>query len=455
MAERIRFIPRATLNAQTNLAGFVELVRTRFIPLRACNRFEDHAWSIEGVGSRDGDCKFVYFSQTGVEPREYYPSGIRRGPAEIPEERLLREPFRSFAKAMLVYLHAWEESINLGVRMAAFRYLEAALHEINGSTCPTATTPEVLNCACNLAAEELSGISSYLRGKQLKMIYRYMVELRLVAVLGEWECPLREPPRTRNRVGKQFDAERQRKLPSPQALEALAAIFSSDSNDPTDIFASSACALMLCDPSRSVEVLFAPQHILAQDWIDSDTGEVGTGLRWFPAKGAAPIIKTVIPSMRDMAVRAVDRLRQLSAPARALARWYEAYPDRLYLPPHLEYLRGRDRLDQKEMYAVLFGGDVAKRSKTEVDRVRKWLVAMNVPRVSKRGGGGGTSAAFADLERAVLARLPAGFPVMDRKTGMRYSEALCLARVGNSTQEQPVRPSVASIALNTQSCGRP
>lgn len=430
MSEAIRFIPRSMLDAQGNLADFVELVRTRFVALRACNNFEDHAWNIEGVSGKGAALRFLYFTQSGVSPRRYYPNGKRRqgSPAKVPENLLLREPFRSFTKAMLVYLHVWQTSVSLSGRISAFRYLEGALLELNNSTCPCATTPEVLNLACRLAAEAVSDSAAYSYGKQLEMIYRNMVELELVVVPSEWVCPVKPPLNQRNRVGNGFDVERQKKLPSPRALEVLASVFNDEGMGSREVFVSSICALMLCDPSRSVEMLFASEDILAPDWTDPNTGEVGTGLRWYPAKGAAPMTKTVIPSMRDIAIRAVDRLRKLSSPARALARWYEQYPDCLYLPPHLEYLRGFERLNQKEIYAVLFGGAVGNPNNLERIRVRNWLDSLHVPRVSTRSVG--TTVAFADLERAVLAKLPEGFPVMDPNTGLRYSEALCIARLG-------------------------
>lgn len=432
MAELIRFIPRATLDAGANLAGFIDLVRTRFSLLRARNRFEEDAWSMEGLGAKGGSQKFLYFTQLGVIPQQHYPKGrrVKSTPADIPEVKLLREPFRQFAKAILAYLHAWQQTTSLPNRLASLRYLEAALQEINGSTCPTHTTPEVLNRAIGLAAEELSLTAAYNLGKQLEIVYRHMVELGLVSGPGEWLSTLRPAQIVRNRVGKQFDAERQKKLPSPEALQAMANIFNSDSNNPTDIFASSVCALMLCDPDRSVEVLYAPMAFLTPDWRDPDTGDVGIGLRWYPAKNAAPMIKTVIPSMRDIAVRAIERVQRLSTPARELARWYEQHPGRIYLPSRLEYLREQERLDQNEIHAVLFGGDVKKCNQSERIRVRTWLKANGVSRVSKLGGGGGTTVAFAELERAVLAKLPEGFPIMDTGTGMRYSEALCIARLG-------------------------
>lgn len=440
MIEPIRFIPRASLAAQTNLAEFVELVRLRFTPMHACNRFEDYAWSVQGLASNGSSQQFVYFSQLGVEPKKHYKDRkrVKGRPADIPRELQLREPFDIFAKAMFIYLHAWETSTGIVERIAALRLLEAALYEVGGSTCPTTTTPEVLNRACALAVTvaKLGESAAYARGKQLELIYRYMVELGLVTVPSEWVCSLRRPQYTRNRVGKQFEVERQKKLPSPQALEALATIFNSDSSNPREIFASSACALMLCDPDRSVEVLFAPMDVLAPDWTDPVTGEVGTCLRWYPAKGAAPMTKTVIPSMRDIAVRAVERLLQLSAPARKLACWYEQHPDRIYLPAHLEYLRKQERLNLNEIHAVLFTGQVTEHSKIETNRTHAWLKAMAVPRVFKRGVV--FSVPFSDLEKAVLAKLPQGFPLMDAAAGMQYSEALCLARLGEFDSKTPL-----------------
>lgn len=444
MTEPIRFIPRIARDAKFNLAAFVDFVRTRFKLLLSNNCFDAYAWSVVGLVSTGQRQSFIYFTQMGVEPNKHYRGSRMKGiPAQVPEELLLREPFLSFAKALFIYLHSWETTTSLSTRVTALRYLEVTLHELNGSACPTATTPEVLNKACGLADKSVGKGYAYSIGKQLEIFYCYMVELGLVAVPSTWICPLPPPQSVRNRVGKQFDEERKSKLPSPQALEALAAIFNSDCNVPKEIFATSVCALMLCNPDRAVEVLFAPLDILASDWKDPETGEVGTVLRWYPAKGAPPMTKTVIPSMRDIAIRAVDRLRQLGAPARALARWYEQYPDRIYLPPHLEHLRRRERLYQNEIYAILFGGQLSKPTVLERTRVRNWLKAKAVHHISKSGGGGYTTVSFADLEQAVLAELPNGFPIMDPKTGMRYSEALCLARIGEF--DYRVSPSLCSF----------
>jgi hypothetical protein len=396
------------------------------------NCFDDDAWNIEGLKGTSGS-KFLYFTQLGVAPRNHYPNHIRirGGSADIPKKLLLREPFRSFTKALLSYLYGWEQSSAFLIQLSAFRYLEAALLELNSCTCPTTTTPEVLNRACTLLAMEgFSDITVYNIGKQLQIIYGHMVDLGLVAIPDSWTTSISTPQSNLSRVGKQFDQTRHKRLPSPLALNALASIFNSTTNNSSEVFASSLCALMLCSPDRSVEALYAPKDIFISDWIDPKTGEVGAGLRWFPAKGAAPMVKTVIPSMRDIAVRAVDNLLRLSEPARKLAKWYEKNPCKIYLPPHLEHLRNKVRINQYETHAILFGEKEENPTRSDFTRSRIWLDANNVPRVSARlGPEQGTTTAFADLENSVLARLPHGFPVMDSDTGMRYSEALCLARV--------------------------
>jgi len=452
------------LDAKSNVAEFVAWVRNRLPVLKDGNRFEDSAWSIEGLGAKGMSNKFAYFSKRGVNPLQHYPDGKRKKgyPAQIPEALLLNEPFLSVAKGLLIYWYAWDKVATIHRRLTAFRYLETALLEMTGGSCLTATTPEVLNRACAIAIADGGTSQPYDVGINLGCIYRYMVELGLVAVPSVWQSPIPPVQLARSRIGKQFDEERQKKLPSPFALEALAAIFNTDSGNPVEILTSSACALMLCAPDRAIEFLFAPWDLLTPDWQDPNTGEVGIGLRWFPAKGGAPMVKTVIPSMRDIAIRAVERLQSLSEPARRLAQWYEQHPDCIYLPPLLEYLRGRERITLAELQAILFGRDAEKPTKAEGSRALKWVKRHEVPYVSGRGAGEKSTVSFADIETTVLKMLPPGFPIMDSKTGMRYSEALCLARVGefNSRSEpwqccfERAKYNVLSYSLKTKGKGK-
>lgn len=367
MTSPIRFVPLASRDAKISqdLSKWSEPLWFRYyhamIFLSTHGTFK--------VSEQRGITARLSIFQLDVKSTSYYPKNSRNLslPAKIPEELLMREPFLSFAKVNYLQLRT-KKFNSIKTKSFALRYshLERALFELNGCTCPTATTPEVLNRACNLITDRVGKAQSSLMGKTLEFFYRQMVELELMAVPSSWSSIIPPPAQTFNRIGQEFDRKRQQKLPSPLAIEAMAEIFNSDSEDPLEIFSSSICALMLCSPDRSIEMLYAPRDILTPDWIDEKTGEAGTGLRWFPAKGARPMVKTIIPSMRDIAVRAAERLRQLSAPAQKLAKWYEKNPNRVYLPPHLEYLRSHLRIDQTEIHAILFSGVVKNQQQQRV-----------------------------------------------------------------------------------------
>jgi hypothetical protein len=417
MADIVAFVPGVTNDARANLRDFVELCRSRLKPFGRNIDFEQDVWEITGLGGKSmASNLYLRFIRQGIKVYD-------RRASTVDAEALLPEPFRSFAKALIGYMHCTNPIKHIAKRLGVFRYLEAALYELTGAACPTGTTPQVLNRACALMMEITAHDTAYSYSKQLELIYRFMVQLGLVAVPSTWKTPLRAPQLRRNRVGKEFDAERAKKLPSPAALEALAQIFTSASDVPREIASSSLCALMLCAPDRISEALHLPLDCLTPDWRDPETEEVGTGLRWFPLKGAAPMIKTIIPSMKGIAERAVGQLRRISESARIVARWYEANPDQLYLPAHLEYLRSKDRLSMNELGLILFDGNGGK------GLGRMWALRKELP-LSGGGSGHPRYIAFQALERAILAMLPRGFPIVDPETGMRFSESLCIMRPG-------------------------
>lgn len=445
MADIIQFVPRATLEAEKNLGDFIELCRTQLKPFgRDDIVFDANTWRIRGLTSKGNAMQYLYFTRLGHELR-----GSNGKPAILTAEVLMREPFLGFAKALISYMHAMQPTKAIGPRRQAFRYLEAALVEVNGTANPTLASPEVLNHACALMLRKTGHGTAYSHSVDLSIIYSFMVKLGLVTAPSSWISFIKPPQHTRRRVGKVFDEIRNKKLPNPTALEAIAEIFNSSTSDSTEIAVSSLCALMLCSPDRATEVLYLSHNCLISDWKDPETGEVGTGLEWFPLKGGKPMVKTVIPSMSDIAKRAVEKLRYLSEPARNVARWYEANPGKLYLPTDLEYMRNKDELTIHELGQLLFGGgplnDRARKIRTNL-WVRKYKLPVHRPSPRELG-----FVSFRVIEKLVLDMLPEDFPILDRDTGMRYSEALCIARPFefNSKANAPLQCGVLPIRYGT------
>lgn len=226
------------------------------------------------------------------------------------------------------------------------------------------------------------------------------------------------------RVGPEFDALRNARLPSADALSAIAEIFHV-AKDPSDIFVTSVCAILSSAPSRINELLHMPFDCEVQT-TDTD-GQATYGLRWLPSKGGEAQVKWVVYSMASVAQEAVANLRKLSKEARAVALWYEKNPDKLYIPEHLEHLRTKVRLTNPEVCAVVFR-DPANIKRDE-QRGAAWCATHHIESRWEGGSreqGGCNTVAFADVERAVLALLPSGFPIANKETGLRYSDALCL-----------------------------
>lgn len=130
------------------------------------------------------------------------------------------------------------------------------------------------------------------------------------------------------------------------------------------------------------------------------------------------MVKWVVPSMSSVVQEAIRRLDTASREARAVALWYEENPSSIFLPAHLEYLRGKD-LSMAELGEVLFVETPLRTAP------RQWCVDNKVPTEIR---GRKLFVKFADVEAAVLRALPEGFPWLDVESGLRFSQALCITR---------------------------
>jgi len=420
-----RLIPRSAQEARANLDVFIE----RYSKLGAWSKgehpFDDNAWPLAGVGQR-GHNGHLYFARRSYCPKHHIVNKMQS--SIIPTDQLQPDLFRQFAKAMQAHLYQFRPTTGVKTRQTAINAILTAL-ENNGTDNPTEVTIAVLGQACEILQFDWKLESAPRIATQLSIIWDAMLLNELVVLPAYWTSPIRQTgSRDTIRLGPEFDDLRNKKLPDPRAIEACAELFRRDDTDLRTTITTSAIALMLCSPDRSVELLFSQADLLTP-WTDPDTQEQGVSKRWRPAKGAQPFLKNVIPTMRDIAIRAHERIMRATEPARELARWYEANPKQIYLPPHLEYLRQKAVLNVQEVRAILYGDEVRKLDKhihQESGRIAHFLKSHHVPRNMNKNRG--TTVKFSDLEQAILGMLPMGFPIMDVKTGLKYSESLCVLR---------------------------
>jgi len=135
--------------------------------------------------------------------------------------------------------------------------------------------------------------------------------------------------------------------------EAFNALFANDPRlAPGDRIAIAAMGLELCAPSRINEILClsVEDHVTIDDYAKRKATRQTDGMHaahqmllitMKGSKGAQWSAKPVLNFMIDLFHYCLNVIMAHGERSRSLVRWYEQHPDRLYLPPNLEHLRGK------------------------------------------------------------------------------------------------------------------
>jgi len=388
----VQFVPKAKADARRNVEDFIRFARDKLKVFGAELDFDAPHWpvgvQIWGPRTREQSLSFTKFG------------GFSRRPAPP-----LNEPFGAFAKAYIRYGYGLKPTTTMSAKIAAMRALEVALGD-NGIW---EADSGVFNEAARIIRQRSDSDAAFGSGRQLEAIADFLDENRMVAVRLDWRNPIRLKKDHRHNLSVESAKKRRDKLPSPAALAALPDIFRA-AHGTADLIITGVIGLLIAAPERIGEVLALPEKCEVEEG-----GKYG--LRWHPEKGGEPIVKWIIPSMVVIVREAVARLRKLTAPARALARWYEANPTKLYLPPELARLRSQGEITRRQIAEICgsmvptspFVRVLGLKAVREANRC-KWY-------------------RFDEVERALLSWMPEGFPVLDRRTGLKFSNALCVVRM--------------------------
>ena len=404
MADVVIFCPKAELDASANLQGFIDSCRNDLTVFGANLPFDANVWDVtehidlKGHGNKRH--RLVFSNLKTVNDNSPTPMG---------------EPFVSFTKAYFRYMQGLKPVAGTGPRLAALRALETALIENGSEANPVRLDMRMFNRAAQIIVEKYTAAAAYRMGGQLEMVADFLADNQLTTIPARWRNFIKRPGDA-VRVGKEFDERRKAKMPSQAALDALPEIFRK-AVEPVDVIASSAAAMLCASPDRISELLSLPLDCEVHQ-KNLKTGEVAYGLRWWPAKGANPMVKWIIPSMASVVQEAIAKIRKITGESLLIARWYENHPNQLYLSANNEYLRSQEWLSMQELNNIL--------GFTERTSALTWCNGHGVNAVKKLGK---RYARFSDVEKIVVRMLPSGFPIMDETTGCKYSEALFVVRV--------------------------
>ncbi len=337
-------------------------------------------------------------------------------------------PFLHFAKAYIRYRHATEPVSYSATNRRVFglRCVEAAFRDLGRPPEIWNLDAVILTRAVELGTKGKASTTAYKIGSEIESLHKFCSKMKFMVKTFTWCHCVPYPGKKSIKVDGDFDRRRAEKLLSSDAFRSLGGRCHT-SRIWADRVYSCIAVLLITFPIKAHELL---QLRVNPEFEVSEAGKDGEhrtdfGLQIWPGRGDPPQVKRVLkPEYTTIAERAVQTLREVLAPARELAHWYEHNPGRLYLPPHVEHLRKAEWLVVSEVQEII---GVSRPT------VHQWIDANGItkrvgkPRVTEGRGHGRDliEVQFGDVERTVLSLLPKDFPYVNSdRSGHRYSEAL-------------------------------
>ncbi|WP_430469053.1 integrase [Vibrio alginolyticus] len=459
MADVLTFKPKHELEHAKNQADFIEFGR-QLAQLNDEYVYDENYWPKVG--------NFTIF---GANSRQKNP------------EDLMDESFIPFAKAYVTYGGGAKAGIN--VKLLALRAINASWQRLHkGEEFETTKlTGKDFDAAQRAVKESLSSGAAYQAGRGLNNLLKFLIEYKLLKPFT-WKCGLKKP--AENATGDDADKKRQDKMPDENALLALASINAQKDEDlsPRDIFTTSTVTLLLAAPNRGSEPLYLlsePIHtdelkvweVLKMDGFTKDDvkeilkyqkendialetaegavfDELGNvtegsqendddeldltatikikGIKWYSGKGFGHAHKWIPTSMYRVVDTAVERLQELSKPARIFAKMLEDSSDfpRHELCPDVS----EDQRLTMDQAAMALGLDLSSYGDlSNVKNRKKWHTARNLLLTRKGILRKDYQVTLRDLNSILRNDLPKGFPYVpfDKGNGhvkIKWSEAL-------------------------------
>lgn len=394
MAELKHFSPKAALAASENLTEFIRMCRNDLTVFGSDLNWCDINWP--GAAN---------FTKVGVSSQGYS------------EADRLDDAFIDFAKAYFRYQQGHKPTGTKN-ESKALRVIEAALLQAHGVAAIDLLDIVALDEAAVLAREHYSPMAAYHCGRELQRLACFVSEKHLISSdLSTWKSPVKKPSDITIQTGAKAKSKQEEKLPSSEALDALAEIFANNPTEPKDIFTSSTFAMTMCAPVRITEILELPVDCEVE--VADSNGDIQYGWRFFSGKGFEGDIKWIPEVMVPVAKEAMRRIRTLTAESRKLAAWVEENSTKFYRHEKCPNVTDDKPLTSAEAAQALGFASLY---------------------------GSGLSAAMGDhtldsLWKYVMARQPKGFPWLSKDKGIKYSNALFCMRsnfLGSQRGTSPV-----------------
>jgi hypothetical protein len=402
MAEIFNFVPKVELDAKQNLEHFIDQCKKELTVFGV--DLDWSAWKWYKAGN---------FTKIGANART---NNL---------EDKLHESFIDFAKAYFRYQQGHNPTGTKN-ELKAIRAIEAGLLQAKDYANIGEVTVSVLDEAAKIIREHYSRGAAYHGGRELERLAKFLSTKRLIAGdLSEWKSPISRK-KDEIQTGSAAKERREKKMPSEDALSALAEIFSSNPSHSRDIFTSATFAMTMCAPSRISEILELPVDCEVEE--KDAKGVLRYGWRFYSGKGFGGDIKWIPTEMVSIAKEAVRRLTTLTAESRKLAAWIENKPNYFYRHKQCPDVPELEPLTMKQACQAL---GVVNGTKL---KCQQSLISLGLEAID----GAHT---LGSLWKYVMTRQPECVPWLSEVKKIRYSNALfCMTRnlIGSKRSTSPV-----------------
>ena len=313
-------------------------------------------------------------------------------------------PFQDFAKAIISRQQEWRPKHpgRHATMLRVLRYIYHAAPEAARREPRRLTQAEFVE-AERMALEREVELSAYKVGQGLEELSALIDRLSLTSAVIGFQASIRRPT-SLDRLSADAEARRKKKLPQPDALDALAEIANLERlrDNPGDLIRMRAVELLFVCGFRIGEVLTLPKNPLVYEPA-GENGEPRVGLRYWPEKCGDPIVKWIPTIAKELVERAINDIDGACESARKLAAWLERHPGTVKVSVK------DDALLTKEQVARIVG--VAK-----PPHVISWLRSRKANHIIQWGVRGKWLVRAGDL-KGVMARDRFDDPIVIRADG--------------------------------------
>lgn len=335
MSNVLVFTPKHKLDFQKNYADFMAFAKNDL------TLFGDHEFD-SPLGTQKGwECdKWSWGTARGKKLTIVFGNSENHS-----EYTPFKKPFADFAKAYVRYQQSLNHKDSV-MWASSLVWLYNALEK--NATQNDRTVVDIMhlnNSVINRVEEQVksSGLSAGGKrniGLSFEKVLKFIKDMRFKLDLQEWSNPFPRQSDSSIKLDKDSRKENEDKCPSDYQMLQVADAFHK-AKTPRQKYFTSLCVMLMCQPSRNIELTGLTVNSLQK----SDKGRLY--LMWNPAKGGDPVKKWVPKLLEDVVKQAIDRLIDISAPARAAAKYAFKNPNIFMM--HEQCITPADFLQDKSL----------------------------------------------------------------------------------------------------------